>query len=667
MRPWSRHFLFIVVSVAMACGQDPPTKSVRVEAPAPTPAPKEPPKPIPGYWVSPTGSDEAGTGSRSQPWRTIERGLRALSSGDTLNLEAGRYRIRRLLIEHNRIKLVGHGRVVLDNLIDAFNRTDNDAWVIWDRDRGVYRSKRAFNVGERGRAWGSFSTGPDRRHKLVTYPCYGALASPHSTQYQDDPNTSTQEVCLHRPKRRYTCNLNGTYCPYVGPGIYWDRNGDVGPAGHLYVRMGANTPQFAAFNHKPSMFPADPNRIAMWITIGGAVLYIAPYTTHVSVENVRLRHGRASIGRETHHIRLSRVAFEGLAGRRHLRIRGAHIELDRLWMSEYFPRWLTWDDAKRIYPSTLMSSAITLQAGVHHVFVRRSKIRRYHDGIVAAFDKIHHVGIHDSRFFDIQDDVLQLGSSAHDVEVSGNRMIAVGTSVSQHGTGPNPKPGRKYIHHNVIELRRRMFCRATSDPSRKFLSRHCDAQGRNANFAFGLHSADKVGPDGDPRYFYNNTVILDGKPAGMGPRGLNRARRPRGNPTLVLNNIFIQRDANAPILAIADDWILDQPQSIVLDGNLFYRSGGAGSAFRVGQNLCGLGDLKARRCLGGTQQGANWLPEKRGLWLDPQLDRRYRPRAKTPKGSAPVDLGRVSRTLGRPLPGITSGYRGALAPRRSSK
>ena len=43
------------------------------------------------YYVATTGNDSTGTGAIGAPWLTVEKGLRSLSSGDTLYLRAGTY------------------------------------------------------------------------------------------------------------------------------------------------------------------------------------------------------------------------------------------------------------------------------------------------------------------------------------------------------------------------------------------------------------------------------------------------------------------------------------------------------------------------------------------------------------------------------------------------
>lgn len=43
------------------------------------------------YYVATTGNDSTGTGSISNPWRNIEKGLNTMASGDTLNVRAGTY------------------------------------------------------------------------------------------------------------------------------------------------------------------------------------------------------------------------------------------------------------------------------------------------------------------------------------------------------------------------------------------------------------------------------------------------------------------------------------------------------------------------------------------------------------------------------------------------
>ncbi len=83
-------------------------------------------------------------------------------------------------------------------------------------------------------------------------------------------------------------------------------------------------------------------------------------------------------------------------------------------------------------------------------------------------------------------------------------------------------------------------------------------------------------------------------------------------------------------LTASPNWLLDQPPSLVVDGNLYHYAGRRNSRFRVSGSTCELAAFQADLCgLGWSTPPliATWSMEAAGLELDPRLDAKYVPPA----------------------------------------
>ncbi|MFP8875307.1 MAG: hypothetical protein VCB99_00050, partial [Myxococcota bacterium] len=175
----------------------------------------------------------------------------SLAEDARIVLRAGTYReTQRIMVKADGTWIAAEDGVVIQNHLDEFfdlevvpaGGGDPVApWEEWDAARNIYRSVNPYTrVGEGvTRAWGSFllseadsASGLEAEERmLVSYPCFGAIASDTFLNHEDASCKSNEDPLT-------ACDENTTTCPFVGSGIFWDES-----SGHLYARLlsGSNT------------------------------------------------------------------------------------------------------------------------------------------------------------------------------------------------------------------------------------------------------------------------------------------------------------------------------------------------------------------------------------------------------------------------------------------
>ncbi len=544
-------------------------------------------------------------------------------------LRAGTYReTQRIMVKADGSWIVAEDGVVIQNHLEEFfdlevvPEAGGDPvapWEEWDATRNLYRSVNAYTTVGEGvtRAWGSFvlseadsGSGVEAEERmLVSYPCYGAIASDTFLNHEDASCKSNEDPLT-------ACDENTTTCPFIGSGIFWDES-----SGHLYARLlsGSSTgeeprPLEDLLDSNSSwLVDSNPNNVPMKVTLDGPWLQLDASRVHVG--NIEMELGSIRMGGGSTHNELSYITLDGPAVESPIEIYsgGSHHIFDHLTLDQKFPEWLTWDDTKDIYTGSLQYAALTLNSQgdempdvIHHIEVRNSIFRNAHDGLELNLDAYRHVLIHGNQFTNIQDDGVQLGSSIHDVEIAYNEMFQVGTGVSRHAVGANDYPGRKYIHHNFIDAStEKYYCRLDSTSS---FSSSCDENGKNTLRGFNLHGATSNpgdwGEDGDARHYYNNTVLVNDEIIGVGLHGQkgDENELPFWRPSLVLNNVFIQTNFTASVISQSPKWVTLAPPVLIMDGNYYYRppppSGEPtpDGPFVMSGNACDFADFKAQQC-----------------------------------------------------------------------
>ncbi|MDD3925463.1 MAG: right-handed parallel beta-helix repeat-containing protein, partial [bacterium] len=439
------------------------------------------------YYVDPGGSN-GNPGTDALPWATIAYGTGQIQPGDVLHIRPGTYRdSARINIRDNNVSLLGEGTVAVDPCFSEFQTVNNGAWTLYDAGRNIYRTTNTYSpTAETENVWGTFEY-DGGRYKLVTYPTYAKLSSDY--QYLGQ---------------------------YAGPGMFWDKNGDQ----RIYIRL-AKTEQMNLLGY--GSLPDDPNQLVMHITNAGAFIYIHAGYSGVTVSGITLKQGTMRFGTGSYDCTVSNLKLDGTATRYGIRVLDTShsMTFDGLEINDYFPAWLTWEDVKSVYDTTMMDYGLYIHRDTHDITIKNSIFKNLHDAIDILYTGYNY-SIYNNEFSDIQDDSVQLGSATYEVDIHHNRMIRVGTGVSRQSVTDasgnpvdNPQPGRKYIHHNIIDAsQEKLFYRKRADGT--YSSPNADADGYYCLRAFTAHSPDKIGTDGDPRYIYNNTILIGDTVGGLG-------------------------------------------------------------------------------------------------------------------------------------------------------
>ncbi|MDD3925761.1 MAG: LamG domain-containing protein, partial [bacterium] len=331
------------------------------------------------------------------------------------------------------------------------------------------------------------------------------------------------------------------------------------------------------------------------------------------------------------------------------------IIFDGLEINDYFPAWLTWQDVKEVYTSTMMDYGLYIHADTHDITVKNSSFKNLHDAIDILYTGYNY-SIYNNEFSDIQDDSVQLGSATYEVDIHHNRMIRVGTGVSRQGVTDasgnpvdNPQPGKKYIHHNIIDAsKEKLFYRKLADGT--YSSVNADADGYYCLRAFTGHSVENIGTDGDPRYIYNNTILIGDTAGGLGVDLVGQPYRSSDPYQKVVNNIFIQAaPSDGAIMSGGVVW----DHTLELDGNLHYRMDTSSAAALYRSLTTAPGTVQTFYTFADLVNGTDW--EDNGVYADPDLSG-YRPR--TPLALGGVEPVKCDGTT--LLPGADGIYRGAL-------
>ncbi|MCF6176259.1 MAG: right-handed parallel beta-helix repeat-containing protein, partial [Victivallaceae bacterium] len=340
--------------------------------------------------------------------------------------------------------------------------------------------------------------------------------------------------------------------------------------------------------------------------------------------------------------------------------------LDRLYMTDHFPDWICWEDVKIFYANYSLQNTAISNGGGTGFNMRGCYIRDFHDALNVAGGGLDW-NIHHNVFEHIQDDGIQLASHAARINIHHNAFIDCGTSVSKNAIYDptllpleipidNPDPGKKYIHHNLIDTRNlrywyRRNATNTFDGG--------DSQGRKSIVAFSQHSFDRAGQYKDPRKIYNNTVLASNM-IGAGRYGAGMENVQTTYKHEIFNNIFhvaVPTGLTA-YMEHASDHSDPADHSTLYDGNSYYFIGtqtDVNSLFHPTM-LLGTPDIAdfADLCFHSDN---TW--ETNGGWVDPMFVNRVP--TNTAIDSIGVDISGKTDGSGNAWPGvIDSGYCGAF-------
>lgn len=583
------------------------------------------------YYADPVNGHDNNAGSLSAPVKTLRAGIGKLSAGDTLYLREGNYYENGVDIDVSgtaslRITIKNYlGEYpVIDGGYQDFRTTSNSDWELHDSSRNIYRSTGTFTGA--GTVHAYLKTGATTT-SLIAYDSYDNLAS--------DNQSFTETGSI-----------------YVGPGLFWnsvDRR--------IYIRLTPSDLETQMGYLIPSN--GDPRQNSIYIVPSGVVVDFTGNASYLDIEGVDFRYRNNAVHFSSgHHINIKNVNVLGGTSFI-LAEKAAHdLVFDGLTANGYFPPWLAFKDIKSATrPAHAMEVAAVVLRGSEHVEIKNSTIQHMLDFLDNGGD---HLYVHHNNFFELRDDVVQIGTQYSHVEMAYNKVINCSKSFDRYGGSTvaynAPYLGTKYVHHNIIDLRKRHLHFRPGDP----MFERTGGDGKIHNRAFGTHSV----VDKDPWKIYHNTVMI-GKAvnANFFQDGIafdyDETLAP-GVPHEVYNNIFIQTEDH---MMARGSRVHDG--SAILDGNVYFRSAtGAVNAFFYNWNdgvrdasFYSLAAFKSSSYFQQTK--SNYSPgwENSGVEADPMLDRDYHPAASGPAATGAIDLS------AKGWPGLdNAAYRGALAP-----
>jgi hypothetical protein len=569
------------------------------------------------YYVDPNGNDN-NLGSQDKPWNTISVAVSKLNAGDELILKSGTYnQTDNVKIQKSNIKIRGEGKVEINPTYSQFWQRTSNSWVIVDSKTQLYRSQNPISNTTPGSISGSFLWN-GKLYQFFRYPTLEQLNATY--QY-----------------------LGG----YYGPGIYLDDQG------YVFVRF-SGTEQMV--NKGFTTIPTNPNQIRIYLATSGSWLIgYKAVVDNVHISNLTFIHSSILFHPNTTNSSISDLLLYGHYGENAILVSsGCHnITIKNNYLDGFQPSWITWQDIKLTDRNKIriQDHAILIDGDVYNVSIIGNHIQNIHDGIWAAMAQTssineYNLEISSNDLLNIQDDAIQLGSNWYNVNIDHNKMIATGTSVSRHANVANPSPGKKYIHHNIIDTSSpKLFFRKRADGS---FSQTPDGSpvkdvplnGEATLPSFGLHVEGTFGKDGDPRKIYNNTVIVRDQTIGYHRYGLTPDLRSSSIPEQVFNNIFIQIGTK-----YIGEALLKTDKTLMLNGNLHYRKQSSSDMLWAGiegqSNIYNWNEF---------QQKTGW--EGNGVFADPILDANYTPTSSVAKGG--INLSSYS------FPGVDGIYRGAI-------
>lgn len=586
------------------------------------------------YYVNPKDGNDLNNGSLVSPWRTIKHALNKIKSGDTVYLRSGLYREANLYInkvthgtEPIRIKGFEGETAIIDGSLGGLQGVNDSTWKLIDKNRQVYEIMPRFRAAPTVHGVLETSMG---YHRLVNYKSYEDLSSDN-----EDYDTS------------------GSI--YVGPGFFY-----AADSGKLYIRLVGpkSEPASALFDPTLTQNPSNhsihfsPQNYCFVLNCPGSIVEISNLTMIFHYASIKIM-GGSNIRLErlttipTKHSIIINENVQGVA------IKGCRFQ-------HGIPKWVAWSDVKhgKQTAHSLQSNVIEIKERCKDILIENNSFLFAWDGI-DALKNVNNLQVRNNYFEGIRDDCIQLGSDTWDVDIDDNKMIRVFTGIGRHGSGTCPRPGTKYIHHNVIDTTEPMLT-GRKDPKKllKYDQFWSDGSPLNFNLPLGAHSYDDTGLD--PYKIYNNTFVFGRAPNRYGAgHTLSGKDQSSVYKHEVYNNIFIQiHDGEIGRNASCNSG------SETYDGNVYYRKANIQKNPLFYDYFCegkresydSFSDYMNSCCKSASSRFYNAGWDDKSIYADPRLDEKYRPSADGPAGRAGVPL---SSSWPK---SANSHYRGAIRP-----
>jgi Right handed beta helix region/Protein of unknown function (DUF1565) len=609
------------------------------------------------YFVSPSGSDN-NTGTLSQPFRTVAKGISVLGAGDILNLRQGEY------VESVEVKSK-HGlaeapivirsfpgeRATIDGSVHQFRTLNNDDWEpARQRDpdahpdeylsRGIFPADSSQNRVNRG---AFLDREPYTR--LITHSRLEDLRAENQTFAElepDDPRPGPEET-------DEVGNPAGFRRPwvYMGPGVFFDKE-----TGRVHIRLSHTRNGVKGLEDYEEEL--DPRRLRLAISRKNETTVVIAGSSFLRFENLSIRFGgentleiKDTEGVVFDHVRLRASSYGVRVGSGNTGLTFRHCEFDG-----GLPPWYFRTDRKAQYHfkvgDTVVLNALGKQTSRALLFgnADNSGTKLEHCEFVNAHDfylfgkdvEFHHNWVHNLNDESLFLDAIEIDNLRIHQNVITQCLSAISFAGSKVG-------GRRFIYRNLIDLR---------SPTAGFRPRF---PGDKDVFRFGqLYKSNE--PDGPLDLFQNTCLVF----AQGGQASYLYYRNTQGEHTRrSFNNIFV---------AVNPDVDSDRAISFVpspsfpgpTDGNCYFRVGQAQApllrflAYEVnGEDFDGgsFANLKSLRASELFEQSKTQYPpgyEAHSIETDPQF-RRISPDGRS-QATDDLRLGAssVSRNNGIKLP-----------------
>jgi hypothetical protein len=506
----------------------------------------------PAYFVDARRGDDANSGGKESPWRTINHALRQLKAGDTLYLRGGVY------YENVYVALAGRKdapvtlrsapgeQAVIDGGLREFFETPAEAWEPHPQGApGEYRSKRSYpNLRD---VVGSFG---DSMIGLQTY------------HHAKDLRATGEAIDWEDWARQDQTDIKPLYC---GPGMWYDVE-----TGRIHLRLAHTRLPEPVANYKGE---TDPRKLPLVIAPFHSVPLHVDGARHVRFQDLIVRGAgyTAAVLDLTADVEFDNVTVwcgtYGLRAARTVGLRFLHSAL----YGNAAPWTFRTDTSKRDYPgrphrniTRLNTHALLeLDAGRESSVYATPQNDRWefaHSEFTDAHDGVYLGGVgvrfHHNRIDNMQDDGIylspmyfrhRLDKTDPEIHVGENVITRVLTAFAFGGPEPVTRD-RVFIYRNVIDLRGKV---QTGRPT---------AKQPEPRLSTGKVIGDHGSPPWSAMNIYHNTFVMAGaRQADMVAFGGNRA----GHPRRVFNNIFLHAD-RLPAFAAPDPAV-----NVAADGNLY--------------------------------------------------------------------------------------------------
>lgn len=494
----------------------------------------------PMFFVDPRKGDDKSDGSKANPWKTIQRGVKHLKPGETLYLRGGVY--------HEKVTLTRSGTVdapiviasfpgelaIVDGGLPEFFHSPEACWEsVKDGADGEYVSTKTYpNVDTRRipqqflpGAWEPL-WGIEEDRPLALGHFADSMVPLHGYRALADLR-ATNEYHIDRKKAKDL----GVYC---GPGIWYNRDTE-----RIHIRLAPH--RMEGLGERAYRGEADPRKLKLIIALG----FGDPV---LRINGIK-------------HLKIQGIVFQGATGSPMIEIYGSeNIHLDHLTVFGGFPGLLV-NASKDIQVTNcaFRGNAAPWSGRAHMKYYGTASYQivfqnsqPLNENITLAFCEftddhdfaflryVKNLHFHHNFVDNFNDDGLECGPKlrSHTMYIFQNRIGACLGVLQQHELDKDeapmehdPKSG-VYLYRNVFDQRAGVYYQlpAKADPGGGFLR------------AEGHLLSDHGSPIYPVLRVYHNTflrkepVFRNNYLFGLGATGLRRTERD------VFNNIFLQMD-----------------------------------------------------------------------------------------------------------------------------